>query len=89
MPEPQKPTTPISQDAERIVSGYDTAVMSIPVSIPVSGKLYRFAKTVVRQEPLVVSMVYTWDWIMSAIGWFIFLVIVCIRRRPDQRKEDG
>jgi hypothetical protein len=52
--------------------------MSIPISIPVSGQLYRFAKTVVRQEPLVINMVYTRDWIMSAIGWLIFLVIVCI-----------
>ncbi|MGA1841966.1 MAG: hypothetical protein ACMUIU_15210 [bacterium] len=78
IPEPQKPTTPVSTDSERIVSGYDTAVMSIPISIPVSGQLYRFAKTVVRQEPLVINMVYTREWIMSVIGWFILLVIVCI-----------
>ncbi|MGA1863613.1 MAG: hypothetical protein ACMUHX_00975, partial [bacterium] len=78
MPEPQKPTTPISPDTERIASGYDTAVMSIPISIPVSGQLYRFAKTVVRQEPLVINMVYTREWIMSVIGWFILLLVICI-----------
>jgi hypothetical protein len=78
IPEPQKPPSPMPQDAERIVSGYDTAVMSIPISIPVSGQLYRFAKTMVRQETLVINMVYTRDWIMSTIGWLIFLVIIGI-----------
>jgi len=68
MPQTQKPG--------KIVSGYDTAVLSIPVSIPLSGQLYRFAKTMVRQEPLVISMVYARGWIRSAIGWLILLLLL-------------
>ena len=77
-PQIQQPQAPVSQGVGGIVTGYDTGVMSIPISIPVSGQLYRFAKTVVRQEPLVINMVYTRDWIMSSIGWICFLVILWI-----------
>ncbi|MEW5802873.1 MAG: hypothetical protein AB1847_12310 [bacterium] len=60
----------------RISAGYDTAVMSIPISIPVSGQLYRFAKTAVRQEPLGITMTYAQDWIIRGAGWGIFLILM-------------
>jgi hypothetical protein len=83
-PQPEKEAKPENPQTHRpgeggsIVSSYDTAVMSVPVSIPVSGQLYRFAKTAVRQEPLFITIIYTQDWIMSSIGWFIFFVVMAV-----------
>ncbi|MBN2374621.1 hypothetical protein JXL19_12635 [bacterium] len=71
--EPQKPQP---QEPGVIASGYDTAVFSIPISVPLSGQLYRFAKTLVRQEPLLIKMVYTRGWIMQILGWFILIIAV-------------
>ncbi|MFH0925829.1 MAG: hypothetical protein V1872_09440 [bacterium] len=61
-----------------ITSNYDTAVMSIPISIPLSGQVYRFAKNVVRQEPLIIDMVYTKSWIISLVSWFGFFIFLGI-----------
>jgi len=50
-PEPEgkvvlrKPNPHITSTEDEITAGYDTAVVSIPISIPISGQLYRFAKT--------------------------------------------
>ncbi|MGA1794950.1 MAG: hypothetical protein ACMUIL_03725 [bacterium] len=79
-PQPQKP-----QGTGGITSGYDTAVMSIPVSIPLSGQLYRFAKTMARQEPLTITMVYSRGEITDLIAWVLLLIVIAtaffLRRR--------
>ncbi|MGA1875008.1 MAG: hypothetical protein ACMUIA_05335, partial [bacterium] len=77
-PRPAELQSRITGEGGGIVSSYDTAVMSVPVSIPVSGQLYRFAKTAVRQEPLCITITYTRDWIMSSIVWFIIFVVVAV-----------
>ncbi len=58
-----------------------TDVALFKIEVPTSGKLYRFAKTVVEDEQLYLNFQYTRRWIYSLVkALFFFIILIVIYR---------
>jgi hypothetical protein len=56
-----------------------TGLLPIQIDIPVSGQLYRFARTIINPEdPLQFSVLYTRMWATLLIKWLIIFFIIWI-----------
>jgi hypothetical protein len=54
-----------------------TGVLPIQIQVPTGGQVYRFAKTIIRSEdPLMMSVTYGTNWLMSGIKWVILAVVI-------------
>lgn len=64
---------------QAVVSGGETGILPIQIEIPTGGQVYRFAKTIVKSEDsLFVSVLYTQNWVVKVVRWFIILLILWI-----------
>lgn len=67
------------QIPQAVVSGARTGILPIQIEIPTGGQVYRFAKTIVKQEDaLTMSVLYTQNWVITVVRWFIILLILVI-----------
>lgn len=67
-------------------------VLPIHIKLPTGGQLYRFAKTIIKQEdPLVVKVVFLQSWVVKIIKWLIgiLLVLFLYRNRKKIQKKFG
>jgi len=56
-----------------------TGLLPIQIEVPVSGQIYRFARTIINPEdPLVLSVLYTRIWTTLLIKWLIFFFAIWI-----------
>jgi len=71
-----------------VSGGMTTGVMPIRVQVPTIGQVYRFAKQIVSDEPLIVEVTYMKDTLFTVIELIILLLILyaLYRRRNWLRK---
>jgi hypothetical protein len=56
-----------------------TGILPIHIEIPTGGQVYRFAKTIVKNEdPLTTKMIYMQNWIIKTLKWLIFVLLILI-----------
>ena len=56
-----------------------TGILPIQIQIPTAGQVYRFAKTIVKTEdPLIMSVVYTQNWLFKTARWLIAVLILLV-----------
>ena len=55
-----------------------TGVALFKIDVPTSGRLYRFAKTVVEDEQLYLDFQYTRNWIYSLVKILFFIIILFV-----------
>jgi hypothetical protein len=67
-----------AENIERERSKGVTDVALFKIEVPTSGRLYRFAKTVVEDEQLFLSFKYTRRWIYSLLKILFFLILLGI-----------
>jgi hypothetical protein len=54
-----------------------TGVLPIQIKIPTSGQVYRFAKTIIKEnDPLRVRVLYLRQWVSNAFRWFLLLLVI-------------
>jgi len=66
---------------QSVISGKTSAtgVMPIQIQVPTGGQVYRFAKTIIKQEdPLLFSVFYTRLWVTSMVRWIFYVIILLI-----------
>jgi hypothetical protein len=56
-----------------------TGLLPIQIEIPISGQIYRFARTIINpKDPLEFSVLYTRVWTISLIKWLVFIFVIWI-----------
>jgi hypothetical protein len=56
-----------------------TGLLPIQIEVPISGQLYRFARTIINpKDPLEFSVLYTRMWTTQLIKWLIFIFVIWI-----------
>ena len=56
-----------------------TGLLPIQIEVPVSGQIYRFARTIINpKDPLEFSVLYTRAWTISLIKWLISIFVIFI-----------
>jgi hypothetical protein len=71
----------LADAAEMPAGGGQTATGVLPVHIrvPTGGQVYRFARTVIQpSDPLSFSVVYTRQWVIGLLKWFLVALVVLI-----------
>jgi hypothetical protein len=63
-----------------------TGVLPIQIKIPTGGQVYRFARTIIREEdPLAMSVTYSANWVVGLLKWALLvlavLVLFLVRRK--------
>jgi hypothetical protein len=75
----------IKRERERGV----TDVALFKIEVPTSGKLYRFAKTVIEDEQLYLDFQYTGKWIYSLLELLIIIIILYVIYRLRFKIKDS
>jgi hypothetical protein len=65
-----------------------TDVALFKIEVPASGKLYRFAKTVIEEEQLYLDFQYTRKWIYSLFEFLIIIIILYVVYRFRFKVKD-
>jgi hypothetical protein len=56
-----------------------TGVLPVHIRVPTGGQVYRFARTIIQpSDPLSFSVVYTRQWVISLLKWFLVALIAMI-----------
>jgi hypothetical protein len=75
-------------DEVAVSGGMTTGVMPIRIQIPTIGQVYRFAKQIVSDEPLIVEATYIRDALYTIIKLIILLIILyALYRKRDWLKK--
>jgi hypothetical protein len=62
-----------------VYGGHSTGVLPIQIEVPTSGQVYRFAKSIIKQDDeLSFSVIYTQDWVNDFVKWILIFVIIVL-----------